>query len=80
MGIGCDGCMGIVRGIRYNCTVCPNYDLCSGCKRKGIHNGHPMKEIHGPSDAPPPPPPCPSPPPQLPSSQATNGQLSTHSL
>lgn len=35
----CDGCgMEPIRGTRYHCTVCSNYDLCSNCKNhSSIH-------------------------------------------
>lgn len=39
-GVICDGCNGSVKGNRYNCTVCPDYDLCSTCKDKEIHKEH----------------------------------------
>jgi len=34
----CDGCnMNPIQGVRYKCTVCPDYDLCSACEAKGQH-------------------------------------------
>ena len=36
-GVKCDGCKTEVRGIRYKCSKCPNYDLCSVCKGRNFH-------------------------------------------
>jgi sequestosome 1 len=48
LGITCDGCEGPVCGIRYKCTVCPDYDLCSRCKATGLHSEHDMRTISTP--------------------------------
>jgi sequestosome 1 len=47
-GVTCDGCSGEVRGIRYKCTVCTDYDLCSRCKLTGLHGEHEMTAIERP--------------------------------
>ena len=31
IGVTCDSCAKDITGIRYKCTMCPNYDLCSTC-------------------------------------------------
>ena len=42
-GFKCQNCLKEpIIGIRYKCTVCPNYDLCSECEEKNsITNAHP---------------------------------------
>jgi len=44
-GVTCDGCQGSVVGLRFKCEVCPDFDLCEGCKGKNIHSEHPLKTI-----------------------------------
>jgi len=49
----CDGCeCNGIKGIRYKCSVCPDYDLCENCEGNGIHAEHPMLKIRDPKDAP----------------------------
>jgi len=45
-GVLCDGC-GVtpIRGIRYKCAVCPDYDLCAGCEGKNVHPDHALLKI-----------------------------------
>jgi len=37
-GVFCDGCQKSISGVRYKCSVCPDYDLCSSCEARGIHD------------------------------------------
>jgi len=49
VGVQCDGCGGGVVGIRYKCSVCPDYDLCESCEKKGVHDeAHPLLKITRP--------------------------------
>jgi next-to-BRCA1 protein 1 len=39
VGVVCDSCGNSISGIRYKCSVCPDYDLCEGCEKKqGVHD------------------------------------------
>lgn len=44
----CDGCgQTPLRGLRWKCAVCPDFDLCSACEAKGAHPAHhPMLKLH----------------------------------
>ncbi|GCB66352.1 sequestosome-1 [Scyliorhinus torazame] len=44
----CDACNGPVIGVRYKCSVCPDYDLCGPCKGKGFHKEHEMLLVQTP--------------------------------
>jgi len=42
-GIACDGCeQQPIRGLRFICTSCKDYNLCSSCESK---NGHPLDHV-----------------------------------
>ena len=36
-GITCDGCENNVKGFRFKCTQCYDFDLCSACEAKNVH-------------------------------------------
>jgi len=50
-GVLCDGC-GVtpIRGVRYKCASCPDFDLCEACEAKGVHaaTGHMLLKIRVP--------------------------------
>lgn len=51
-GIECDGCsVNPIRGLRFKCSVCKNYDLCSACEERLSHE-HAMLKISVPGGAP----------------------------
>ncbi|KAH7719536.1 sequestosome-1-like protein [Aphelenchoides avenae] len=48
-GIYCDNCKTAnLKGMRLKCAVCDDYDLCSACGVKGVHEQHPMIRIWKP--------------------------------
>ena len=51
-GIVCDGCEDSIRGPRYKCLMCPDYDLCKTCEGKGMHVEHDMMKIATPGGMP----------------------------
>ncbi|XP_043280873.1 sequestosome-1 [Venturia canescens] len=47
-GIICDGCDKQIRGFRYKCVQCPDYDLCVECETRGMHPEHCMIRLSEP--------------------------------
>ncbi|XP_024120361.1 sequestosome-1 isoform X2 [Oryzias melastigma] len=47
-GIKCDGCQGQIIGMRYKCSDCKDFDLCSTCNDEGKHNHHTLLPISKP--------------------------------
>ena len=44
-GVKCKGCYTKpIRGVRYACLTCSDYDLCGKCKGRNIHKEHEMEE------------------------------------
>uniref|UniRef100_A0A914KNK2 ZZ-type domain-containing protein n=1 Tax=Meloidogyne incognita TaxID=6306 RepID=A0A914KNK2_MELIC len=43
--IFCDGCHKEIRGRRYKCLVCTDFDLCHLCEQKNEHFGHAMLRL-----------------------------------
>ena len=48
--IVCGGCDHNVVGLRYKCSTCPDFNLCSECQAKGLHSGHFKDRIASPGD------------------------------
>jgi len=55
LGVSCDGCKTKpIRGVRYKCSMCPDYDLCQTCESKGVQTEshlmtHPMTKMRLPT-------------------------------
>jgi sequestosome 1 len=49
-GVVCDGCNSALKGTRFKCASCPDFDLCAKCEAKGTHNQHVMIRIVDPKD------------------------------
>lgn len=41
----CDGCDKVIEGNRYKCVLSRDYDLCSSCQSKSVHQDHPTLAI-----------------------------------
>lgn len=50
-GVVCDGCDSAIKGIRFKCLMCPDYDLCAPCEAKGIHSDHNMMKMTKPAES-----------------------------
>jgi hypothetical protein len=44
-GINCNICSRPVIGIRFKCSVCPDFNLCVRCQANRFHNKHSMIRI-----------------------------------
>jgi hypothetical protein len=46
-GVTCDGCnQSPIRGARFKCKICPDFDLCEDCESKDVHPAdHPMYKL-----------------------------------
>jgi hypothetical protein len=44
-GAICDACNTRIKGIRYKCVQCPDYDLCNSCKQQNFHKEHEFNVI-----------------------------------
>ncbi|XP_038055475.1 sequestosome-1-like [Patiria miniata] len=47
-GVICDGCDSPIRGPRFKCIECPDYDLCKVCEEKGLHEQHQFVKFRRP--------------------------------
>ncbi|XP_072039912.1 LOW QUALITY PROTEIN: sequestosome-1-like [Amphiura filiformis] len=47
-GVVCDGCDGGIRGPRFKCIICPDYDLCKQCEETGVHPEHEFVKFRKP--------------------------------
>ncbi|XP_032670172.1 sequestosome-1 isoform X2 [Odontomachus brunneus] len=47
-GVVCDVCENSIRGMRFKCMQCPDYDLCTSCMTMGYHPEHFMVRMTEP--------------------------------
>jgi len=53
VGVICDCCeAGDIRGVRYHCVVCPDFDLCEACEKLQVHSDHPFLKVLHPQQMP----------------------------
>uniref|UniRef100_A0A915N4N8 ZZ-type domain-containing protein n=1 Tax=Meloidogyne javanica TaxID=6303 RepID=A0A915N4N8_MELJA len=45
LNIVCDSCDKEIRGRRYKCLICPDFDLCQSCEQKNEHFEHAMMRL-----------------------------------
>uniref|UniRef100_A0A914KNP8 ZZ-type domain-containing protein n=1 Tax=Meloidogyne incognita TaxID=6306 RepID=A0A914KNP8_MELIC len=45
LNIVCDSCDKEIRGRRYKCLICPDFDLCQSCEQKNKHFEHAMMRL-----------------------------------
>uniref|UniRef100_A0A915LM14 ZZ-type domain-containing protein n=1 Tax=Meloidogyne javanica TaxID=6303 RepID=A0A915LM14_MELJA len=45
LNVICDACDQMIRGRRYKCLICPDFDLCQSCEQKNEHFEHAMMRV-----------------------------------
>ncbi|KAL7079563.1 hypothetical protein ACQ4LE_001507 [Meloidogyne hapla] len=45
LNVICDGCDQEIRGRRYKCLICPDFDLCQNCEQNNEHYHHAMMRL-----------------------------------
>uniref|UniRef100_A0A915NPA5 ZZ-type domain-containing protein n=1 Tax=Meloidogyne floridensis TaxID=298350 RepID=A0A915NPA5_9BILA len=45
LNVICDVCDQMIRGRRYKCLICPDFDLCQSCEQKNEHFEHAMMRL-----------------------------------
>lgn len=45
LNVICDACDQMIRGRRYKCLICPDFDLCQSCEQKNEHFEHAMMRL-----------------------------------